>query len=577
MSDAHLPENDPDSVQRQDNLQKNQKKYRYKYDYKSLDGLAMADGIPCQEYPRFIWIKKVIATFLRIIINQILNTLSLTRLYKFILAFLYRFCPAKKLSKSTLGTKRPQQMSDYIRYFKSLNIPEITLSYQEDSVFARMRVAGQNPVIIAAVAAINNNFPVSDALFQSVEGFAHDTLAQAIADQRLYIVDYKDLEHVKNGNKGYGQKYSYAPKAMFAIPADHSCLKDTLLPVAIQCGQIAGDENPIYTPNDGISWNMAKTIVQIADFNCHELIVHLAATHLLIEPFVVSTHRQFADNHPLKVLLLPHFEGTLFINWAAQALLVNDGGTVDQIFSGTIESNREIVANTLKQSFNDEMFPLKMKRRGVDNPALVYPYRDDAERIWQAISDWVSSYLDLYYRDDQDILSDKELAAWTKELGEEGRVIGFGNEDKKITTLDYLKQAVTMIIFTSSAQHAAVNFTQHDFSGYTPNMPAAGYTPAPQTDEQSTQSLLGLLPPLNMAAEQVKLTFLLSDVYYTKLGQYKPGYFNDEAIEPLLNKFKAELDNIEEKISARNEKTDSAGMMPYNYLLPSNIPQSINI
>lgn len=143
---------------------------------------------------------------------------------------------------------------------------------------------------------------------------------------------------------------------------------------------------------------MAKTIVQIADFNYHELISHLAATHLLIEPFVVTSHRQLADNHPLKVLLLPHFEGTLFINWAAQLSLVNDGGKVDTLFSGTIESSRKLVAERLNLSFNEAMLPNQIRLRGVDNSSLVYPYRDDALSLWDAIFKWVSAYLDVYYR-----------------------------------------------------------------------------------------------------------------------------------------------------------------------------------
>jgi len=323
---------------------------------------------------------------------------------------------------------------------------------------------------------------------------------------------------------------------------------------------------------------MAKTIVQIADFNYHELVSHLAATHLLIEPFVVTTHRQLADNHPLKVLLLPHFEGTIFINWAAQAALVNTGGKIDTLFSGTIDSSRALVAQRLTLSFNDEMFPNTIKRRGVDDPKLIYPYRDDAEQIWQAIYEWVTDYLGLYYKNDQDVVNDSELAAWADELLIAGHVIGFGNNaEGAVTTLDYLKQAVTMIIFTSSAQHAAVNFTQHDFAGYPPNMPAAGYTPAPTNNKQSTQAWLDLLTPVNISAKQVELVFILSGVYYTKLGQYKPNYFNNAAITPLLKKFETNLNAIEASIKQRNEQTDVAAMMPYSYLLPSNIPQSINI
>ena len=335
MNTIQLPQNQSDSAARLANVKKNQNKYRYKYDYQSLNGVAMADGVPCKEYPKFGWVKKVALTSFRLIRN--------VGVYNFMRRASFRF---SKNSDSLLA-KHPKQMSDYIRYFQTLDIPKITFSYQQDSLFANLRVAGQNPAIIERVEHLGSGLIVNDAVFKSVSGFAHDTLKKAVRDGRLFSLNYQKLELLQNGNSDGIQKYAYAPKALFAIPLGDSCLRTALLPIAIQCVQTAGADNPVYTPNDGVAWDMAKTVVQIADFNYHELISHLAATHLLIEPFVVTTNRQLADNHPLKVLLLPHFEGTIFINWAAQKSLVNDGGKVDTLFSGTIESSRKLVAERL--------------------------------------------------------------------------------------------------------------------------------------------------------------------------------------------------------------------------------------
>ena len=53
--------------------------------------------------------------------------------------------------------------------------------------------------------------------------------------------------------------------------------------------------------------------MQIADGNYHELISHLGRTHLLIRGFCDrEPERQLAPNHPVGLLLRPHFEGTLF-------------------------------------------------------------------------------------------------------------------------------------------------------------------------------------------------------------------------------------------------------------------------
>jgi len=48
----------------------------------------------------------------------------------------------------------------------------------------------------------------------------------------------------------------------------------------------------IFTLVDGWAWQLVKTVVQVADFNHHELISHLAQTHLILDPVTVCTHRQ---------------------------------------------------------------------------------------------------------------------------------------------------------------------------------------------------------------------------------------------------------------------------------------------
>jgi len=593
MTKIQLPQNDPHEKQRQSELKAARETYQYKDNYPALNGLAMADGLPLCEYPALKWIGKAGEVALCLLKNRLENYSDDTRMG---IAYKITKLTLKLALKKDQGMleellsqfdlkgegNRPSSLEDYREFFKSLPLPIVATNFQEDGIFARMRVAGQNPLVIQRIEAVDDQFPVTDAMFQSVKHFADDSLAQAGADNRLYLADYVDLSKIENGTTDGVQKYAYVPKALFAIPVTVSDLRTALLPIAIQCGQ-SPEGNPIFTPSDDIAWEMAKTVVQIADFNYHELISHLGGTHLVVEPFVVSTHRQLADNHPLNVLLTPHFEGTIFINYEAQNKLVADGGSFDQLFSGTMSTNREVVAaRVIGCAFNEEIFPRKIKQRGVDDPKLFYPYRDDATKIWDATYTWVSGYLDVYYKSDQDVTDDTELAAWAAELSDTssngGKVKGFGDdEDGVINTLAYLKEAVTMLIFTGSAQHAAVNFTQKDFAGYPPNMPGAGYTPAPSSKPQTEQDYLNLLPALNMADDMVDLTNVLSGVNYTTLGHYSWRLFKDDMVKSLRDDFLERLEEIEAEINARNEKASVAGITPYDYLLPSNIPQSINI
>jgi arachidonate 15-lipoxygenase len=423
-----------------------------------------------------------------------------------------------------------------------------------------------------------------------------DSLPKALSENRLYITDYQVLREIDPGTidiENYRiQKYIYHPIALFAVePGD--CPNRRLVPVAIQCYQDPSPENPIFlAPSSKSSleerwaWQIAKLIVQIADGNYHEFLSHLGGTHLRMEPIAIATNRKLPVTHPLGVLLRPHFEGTLFINDSAVKGLVNLGGTVDKVAAGTLKSSLLLSVKGAKDypyPFNESSLPKVLKARGVDDPQCLpnYPYRDDGLLIWNAISEWVSSYLKLFYADDIAVQNDAVIQAWIQDLtaSDGGQMTGIGEkvtEDGSVTiqTLTYLIEAVTLIIFTASANHAAVNFPQAAFMTYMPNMPLAGYREAPKTTVGiSEQDYLDLLPPLCQAESQMNMTYLLGSVYHTRLGNYGDSYFSDNRVQDLLKVFHEKLLTIELEITARNEVRP----IEYNVLRPSKIPQSINI
>ncbi len=584
-----LPQNDTDRSLRKKSLVLAKKKYNYTYDYEALDTIAMLSGVPKEEKPKLRWWFKAIMVVLKLLNNRVEYIADKNIFVKLIAIFVSGFklikflfitqSLEKVLEKVSLNFEKPTSYTEqadtsaYKEYFKKLSLPSVAYDFQKDSSFSKMRVAGLNPVVIKLYKEVDASFPITNEIFTSIEGFEDDMLEVALEQGRVFIADYVALKDVKNGIYKSVQKYSYAPKALFALKMSDKA--ESLEPIAIQCEQNSTENTPLFSPNDGYAWEIAKTIVQIADFNHHELITHLGATHLLMEPFVVTTHRQLASNHPLYILLIPHFEGTAFINYSAQKRLVNDGGPFDQLFSGTMPTNRAVVGERLTQSFNDAMLHADLKSRGVENKKLIYPYRDDAVKIWDAIEIWVAEYLDIYYEYDEDVLLDAELQNWAKELVTKGKVQGFGDKNEnEIKTLKYLKQVITMLIFTSSAQHSAVNFTQKAYPGFTPNMPAAGYEPVPQDKNKTEQDWFNLIAPLNVADDQTDLMFTLSGVHYTVLGNYSFLHFKDKRVSQAMKKFKTQLQSIEEKINKRNIEDKEN---EYLYMLPSGIPQSINI
>lgn len=515
---------------------------------------------------------------------------SVTELAKIVSAPTQHVTDLQTASSEPLG----DSLKDYQAYFKPYDdlfqliyLPCIRHAFDQDSAFAAQRVAGANPLVIAQITTLPDKFPVTETQYKAVMG-DQDSLAKAGPAGRLYLADYDVLEGVKTGKVADAQKYLWAPLALFAVPAGDSGVRSLVL-VAIQCSQ--KPDGPIFTPPPPgtpqakkWSWLMAKTIVQIADGNYHELISHLGRTHLLIEAFILATYQQLAPNHPINVLLMPHFEGTLFINELALRGLINPGGTVDKVLGGTLEESLRISAQGVKGypfSFNQSMIPKTFASRGVDNPEQLpdYPYRDDALLVWDAIHQWVSAYVQVYYDSDQAVCQDTELQNWLADLldPKKGGLsdVGESSPDQAIPgiyTLGYLIDAVTLLIFTGSAQHAAVNFPQSALMTYAPNMPLAGYRPAPDTSA-TVQDYLDLLPTIDQAEIQMNMTYPLGSLYYTRLGEYGDSYFEDPRVKAPLQAFQKRLRDIEIEIDDRNAVRPTT----YEYLHPANIPQSTNI
>ncbi len=482
-----------------------------------------------------------------------------------------------------------RSLDDYKGLFKTLPLPPIADTFEQDAVFADMRVAGPNPIAITRMTAPLAKFPVTNQQFQAAMG-AGDSLDAAIADGRVYIVDYAALDWMVEGSWQDYQKYLWAPIAMFAVPSTGK--NPRLKAVAIQVGQTPEAKNPVVTPPaEGAlhdakaqdAWRKAKIAVQVADGNFHEAVSHLGQTHLVVEAFIMATAKlpwSPLYYHPIALLLWPHFYGTLFINDAAQSKLVSAGGTVDVLLGGTIDSSRVAAvkgAQAVLLDFRRSSLPDMLTARGVDDPAKLpyYPYRDIGLRVWKAIHTWTTAYVNVTYQSDAVLRQDAHLSAWVAELTshEGGRIANLGervNGREVIQTRTLLAEVLAIVIFTASAQHSAVNFPQSSIMSFAPAMPLAGYAPVTTDGDW-----LALLPPLSQAFTQMNLGILLGSIHYTQLGQYVDRFgnpwFSDPNILAALGVFQASLRQIETDMK-RDGLADA-----YPYLLPSLIPQSINI
>ncbi len=566
-----LPQQDPDPLSRRRQLARTRD--QYVYDYERITAVPMVEHLPRSEQFSLPWLAQGASRAADLIRNfaarpsgrsvESLAAGSAEGLFD-----LARQCASAATDPPELD--RPQSLADYASLFRTIELPGIAGSYQDDRVFARHRVAGPNPLVIRRIAGLDDRFPLSESTYRSV--LPGDRLEAAAKEGRLYLADYRGLENVPLGLFRGVPKFLSAPLALFAV----SKRSGELVPVAIQCEQEPGPRNPIFTKRDGHAWSIAKTIVQIADANLHEAVSHLGRTHLFVEPFVIATERQLAENHPVRLLLRPHFEGTLAINELAHRTLLAPGGFVDELLAGTLEASIQLSVDAASSyAFDEALLPNALRARGVDDDGTLtdYPYRDDALLYWNAIRTWVSDYLRTYYRSEADLRDDSELGDWYRELvaPDGGRVKGFGRNGA-LGGLNDLIEGVTLLVFTSSVQHAAVNFPQFDLMTYVPNMPLAGFTEGPPSNEAGEQDLLDLLPPLPSARLQLVILYLLGTIHHTTLGEYGPSELCDRRIRGPLRAFQRELGNIGRTIAERNRVRT-----PYRFLEPGGIPQSINI
>jgi arachidonate 15-lipoxygenase len=468
-------------------------------------------------------------------------------------------------------------LEKYDAMYQSLSRPLAADHIHDNLTFAYLRVAGSNPMLLKRLEALPAKFPLSEVEFNKV--LLDDTLAGALKEHRVYFLDYGGHQALyapdglEKDKTGVG--YSAAPMALFVVRKSDK----RLFPVAIRCGQTAAHAVFLCSEKrDEIwGWEMAKSVVQCADEIHHEMVSHLAQTHFVSEVFAVATLRAFDNTHHIYRLLISHYEGTNFINNGAVLFLMQGEQFVDTLFAADRSAVcAEVVNKRMAFNIMDSALPTQISQRGLDDTVALpeCPYRDDGLLIWNALSSWVSSYVDLWYQNDLQVFTDLQVQKWSNDIISHGKLAGF----KPVITVKALKDILTVAIFTASAQHAAVNFSQPAWMSYTPSMSGSllQHIPSDQWGK-SNADWLGLLSSYNQASLRITVYSLLGSVKHGGLAQYLlPGtqlpLLDIKAAIPLAL-YRNKLASIETQIIARN----ATRLLPYEYLLPSKIPASTNI
>ncbi|CAM9248584.1 unnamed protein product, partial [Laminaria digitata] len=338
-----------------------------------------------------------------------------------------------------------------------------------------------------------------------------------MAARKLFVVDLELLKGMESSPlDGKVVRYLAPGVAIFELVDDELL---PIKPIGIQLSQ-GETATPIFTPEDGFNWRIAKACFAASDCIIHELVSHLGNTHLVLEGPMVAMHRQLPKEHPIHALLEPHVEGTAFINWGAQELLMVKGGGVDRLQANKIEDSWALVLEQVQARISKDFSPeVDIKDRRVmkeDFPGR-YPYRDSGLKYWEATHTWVKDYLDLYYKNDEDISGDYELQAFVEEMINLGKMKWLeelaSSKDKK----GLIAKVLANLIYSASTLHAAVNFPQRPEMSFSPNTPGSVYAAPPtDKDERTFEDYLAYLPPIGIATTQVVVGNILGSIYHTK-------------------------------------------------------------
>lgn len=485
---------------------------------------------------------------------------------------------------------RFNDFEDFRKLFIEYPVPRIADRWREDRAWCDQLLAGFDPITIQRVTGDGRGIgadweELSSKLSPGVLAAVGDALPnprREIAAGRLYVADYRDLREAGSTLAAVGAQSGQvpmAPIALFVRARDHGGLE----PLAIQLDQ--SPDSAFHLPDGSADWLIARSYAQTASYQLAQVVYHLTLHHLIEESFALTTMRQLPGCHPLGALLGHHFAGLMPINTGTITQFFGEA-TQEYLLVGRIGSENLANARYARWRFFQLDFEADLIRRGVDDPELLpyYPHRDDLLLHWDLLRDYTFDYLALYYGDPRDdarradgnVAGDYELQAWAAELSREGGGLGgVPGFPSRIGSFAELHDIVHLLLFTAGPHHASLNFSQIEYGGFVPNMPAATYLLPPKaTAGEST--LLNLMPPVPEAIGQATMS-VQADYYMGQLLDYADyfcGCWNDRA-RRLVQHYRRRLTGeVTETIRARNEERARDGALVYPYVLPVNVPNS---
>ncbi|GKB42603.1 linoleate 13S-lipoxygenase 3-1, chloroplastic, partial [Tanacetum coccineum] len=311
----------------------------------------------------------------------------------------------------------------------------------------------------------------------------------------------------------------------------------TLKPIAIELSlprALPGSQpkRVLTPPIDATSnwtWQLAKAHVCSNDARVHQLSHHWLRTHAAMEPFITSL---------MLIRYCMEISVVAYKHWRFDL----EGLPVDLIRRGMA-------------------VPDPSQRHGIKLLIEDYPYASDGLLIWEAIQNWVQTYVTRYYPDPSLVCNDRELQASYAE------VINVGHADLRhknwwptLANAEDLTAILTTIIWLTSAQHAALNFGQYTYGGYIPNRPPRMRRLIPYENDPEYASFLEdpqnyfllALPSMLQSKKYMAVADTLSthspDEEYIGERQQRDTWSGEAEMVEAFYRFASEIQRIEKEI-----------------------------
>ncbi|XP_065059744.1 allene oxide synthase-lipoxygenase protein-like [Rhopilema esculentum] len=473
--------------------------------------------------------------------------------------------------------------SSSYEYFTSLTKDE---RFKSDRYFAEQRLAGLNPMVLRRVdwygtrgtnwENLKKRLDFSrinwEAAITSVTG---QDILLSVMQRQVYVAEFpllKDIPAMKdllaNERPGMKMRAPCMPIAMFAVNREGQ-----FKVVAIQ-----NDTKPgatVFTPEDGIMWDLVKAQFQETDLFYGQVYEHLLRTHMRMEPICISMHRHLSSLHPIHQILKFHCRGLIPLNAQGKVTLLDAPQTVRSLFS---RGNKGAIALLYKgfqtMKWNDIDLEENIKDRGMEDTKMLpyYPYRDDGRLVDKVLEKFTKKLINMYYRWDVDVRKDTEIQALAQELssaGKTGPQAAYGriqglepSFSKKSQLASFLKETLWIVV-----QHAMFSFPIAEY-GSTTNNPTKLY-------EGKDAKFFDMLPGSVASVLQGSLTHGLGSLHYDEFFDYSEE-ITCERLRHLVRHAYDDMKHARDEIHERNRKRYQAGHLTNPFMLQEWMPNSIS-